>query len=163
MPTSYVSGQHGFNYFGMGFSTNAGGPAETLFLANQDAVLGSLNTTSFNLTSIATLTPAVTLAELTGTGDGRLFAFYSPAANAGDSFVGEVDKTTAAIIATNHVNLPLGRGWAFGFWGGDFYLFTAPSGSSIVTRYRPSDQSLTPVGAYPGVIVGAGVSTCAPQ
>ena len=163
IPTSYVSGQHAFNSFGMGFSTNAGGPAETLFLANQDSVLGSLNTTTFNLTSIATFTPAITLAELTGTGDGRLFAFYSPAANVGDSFVGEIDKTTAAVIATNHISLALGRGWAFGFWGGDFYLFTAPSGSSIVTRYRPSDQSLTPVGAYPGVIVGAGVSTCAPQ
>ena len=63
-----------------------------------------------------------------------------------------------------------GRGWAFAFWGGDFYLFTCPfSGptqsctSSRVTRFRPGDKSITQVGSYRGIIVGAGVSTCAPQ
>jgi hypothetical protein len=60
----------------------------------------------------------------------------------------------------------LGGAWAFAFWGGDFYLFTAPGGngtSSLVTRYRPSDGSVTQVAMAPGVtIVGAGVSPCAP-
>jgi hypothetical protein len=59
-----------------------------------------------------------------------------------------------------------GTGWAFGFWGGDFYTFTAPDGTtSVITRYRPSDQSIVVVGMAPfGVqLVGAGVSTCAPQ
>ena len=56
-----------------------------------------------------------------------------------------------------------GQGWAFAFWGGDFYMFHAPNGNSIVTRYRPSDDSLTQVATLPSIIVGAGVSTCAPQ
>jgi hypothetical protein len=46
-------------------------------------------------------------------------------------------------------------------------LFTAPPStapSSIVTRYRPSDGSIVQVATAPGLtIVGAGVSTCAPQ
>jgi hypothetical protein len=45
---------------------------------------------------------------------------------------------------------------------GDFYLFTAPGGSSIVTRFRPSDGSLVQVATLSQTIVGAGVSTCAP-
>ncbi|MGH7281076.1 MAG: hypothetical protein ACRELY_06100, partial [Polyangiaceae bacterium] len=53
-------------------------------------------------------------------------------------------------------------GWAFGFWGGDFYTFTG-GGPSTVTRFRPSDKSIVQVATYPSEIVGAGVSTCAPQ
>lgn len=60
--------------------------------------------------------------------------------------------------------------WAFSFWGGDFYLYTAPdplsdpSRTTNVTRYRPSDgsvdaQYMVNIGFR---IVGAGVSTCAP-
>ncbi len=62
---------------------------------------------------------------------------------------------------------PSGGGWAFGFWGGEFYLFTTnttdPSLSSIVTRFDPGDQSQVTVASLPETIVGAGVSTCAPQ
>jgi hypothetical protein len=80
----------------------------------------------------------------------------------------EIDKDTAAV--TTLAPLPgivFGGGWAFAFWGGDFYTFTAPGGtnsSSIVNRYRPSDGSIVQVATTPGLtIVGAGVSTCAPQ
>jgi hypothetical protein len=58
--------------------------------------------------------------------------------------------------------------FAFSFWGGDFYVYTATdtsaSKTTTVARYRPSDKSLdnaymTNIGFH---IVGAGVSTCAP-
>ena len=39
----------------------------------------------------------------------------------------------------------------------------APGGTSEVTRFRPSDNSTKVVAKLPEVIVGAGVSTCAPQ
>jgi hypothetical protein len=43
-------------------------------------------------------------------------------------------------------------------------VFTSPDGNgSVVTRYRPSDGSVTEVTKLTNVIVGAGVSTCAPQ
>jgi hypothetical protein len=58
-----------------------------------------------------------------------------------------------------------GFGWAFAFWGGDFYTFTSPTDvGSVVQRFRPGDGTITSVAEFqPGVIVGAGVSTCAPQ
>jgi len=58
-----------------------------------------------------------------------------------------------------------GGSWAFAFWGGDFYTFTAQdlNAGSVVTRFRPSDGSIVQVGHTAESIVGAGVSTCAPQ
>jgi hypothetical protein len=167
--TSYVSGQHGFDSFGMGFATLVGGSAERLFIAQDTAngnppALGYIDTTSFNLTRVGDFNPALSEAELTGTGDGRLFAFYRQTMGAPTSFVGEIDQTSANVIAADQVAVDQMNGWAFGFWGGDFYLFTGTGAAgSIVTRYRPSDKSLTVVGTYPALIVGAGVSTCAPQ
>ena len=55
--------------------------------------------------------------------------------------------------------------------GGDFYIYTNVDGGNLpmngggsdVTRYRPSDGSITVVKSKIGFkIVGAGVSTCAP-
>jgi hypothetical protein len=37
------------------------------------------------------------------------------------------------------------------------------AGKPIVTRFRPSDATVVPVASTPDFIVGAGVSTCAPQ
>jgi hypothetical protein len=55
-------------------------------------------------------------------------------------------------------------GWAFAFWGGDFYTFTAPGDTStVVQRFRPSDGTVVQVASLSLVVVGAGVSTCAPQ
>jgi hypothetical protein len=53
--------------------------------------------------------------------------------------------------------------FAFAFWGGAFYIFTGDSGNSTVTKYDPSDGSVSFQGTSPGLIVGAGVSTCAPD
>jgi len=80
--------------------------------------------------------------------------------------VGQIDKMTSAITNAKVITgLNTPSAWAFSFWGGDFYLYAAQSGSnSNVTRYRPSDGSIdntymTNIGFR---IVGAGVSTCAP-
>ena len=53
--------------------------------------------------------------------------------------------------------------FAFSFWGGDFYIFTSTGSSSVVTRYDPLAKTSTNVASHPSTIVGAGVSTCAPQ
>lgn len=168
-PTAYVPRTDEFQRFGMGFATDLGGPSETLYVASYTTAttvtehLGSIAIPGFRLTDIGPLPSGVLNMELTGTGDGRLYGFHSPATGA-DAHVAQLDKTTGALISD--VVLPGVQqlnAWAFGFWGGDFWLFTAPSGTSKVTRYRPSDKSIVDVASYPGQIVGAGVSTCAPE
>ena len=55
--------------------------------------------------------------------------------------------------------------WAFAYWGGAFYFFTSTDGStSIVSRYVPGGPLALPTVTTLGTpVVGAGVSTCAPQ
>jgi hypothetical protein len=165
--TAYQPGQHNFLTFGMGFTSLMGGPDETLFVAadmgTAPSQLGTIDLNGFVVNVVAPFQPALTQAELTGTGDGRLYAFYEKAQ--GGSAIGEVDPTTAGVIAeTPFPQVQQGQAWAFGFWGGDFYMFTSPDGAgSTVTRFRPSEGSTTDVASYPTRIVGAGVSTCAPE
>jgi hypothetical protein len=166
--TSFVGGTNNFNLFGMGFATNSIGPTETLYIAG-DADKGAtgiarVDTNTFGVTVIGD--PGFSQGELTGTGDGRLFAFYRQTPGDSDSWIGEIDTTNGQVLGERHFpTVDQGRGWAFAFWGGDFYMFHAPNDHTIVTRWRPADDSVTDVAQAPaGVsIVGAGVSTCAPQ
>jgi hypothetical protein len=177
-PTSFVPQQGNYPLtFGMGFAANAvdASTPETLYVAGDlgggvnmgPGVLASVDTTNFGLTQIGQFNPIISGVELTGTGSGELFAFYQT--NGGvDSAIGQIDRATAQVIAqANLPGLAMGSDWAFGFWGGDFYLFTAAGTQmnppSNVTRYRPSDGSIVPVAQTNLTIVGAGVSTCAPQ
>ncbi len=170
--TAYVPGQLGFRLFGMGFATNSVGPTERLYIAGSEQQNGTeglawIDMAAFGITKVADFEPRIINAELTGTGDGRLFGFYSrPALGLERTYIGEINTETGAILGeTEMQGVNLGGGWAFAFWGGDFYMFTAPNGvSSEVTRYRPSDQSIQVVKTLDNeIIVGAGVSTCAPQ
>jgi len=170
--TSFQPNQQGFGNFGMGYATNDVGPTETLFVAGtrdqnmpSSPGLARINTTNFQLTKVGNFVPDIARAELSGTGDGRLYAFYTKGINNGPpSYIGEIDTNTAAVVAeTPFPTVDQGNGWAFAFWGGDFYMFTAPGGGSDVTRYRPIDNSVTVVATLPTRIVGAGVSTCAPS
>lgn len=166
--TSFVPGQQGFTRFGMGFATNTVGPTETLYVAGSEDQgssqgLARVDIASFKLSKVGNFVPAIGNAELTGTGDGRLFGFYADDTFT-PAFIGEIDTQTGHIIGqTQMKNVTLGNGWAFAFWGGDFYMFTSPGGGfSTITRYRPSDNTEVVVGSVPTIVVGAGVSTCAP-
>jgi hypothetical protein len=168
--TPYVAGQNGWTTFGMGYVADTNDPGETLYVSENtfnatSKGLGYIDTTTFTLHAVGVFTPPIPRSELTGTGDGRLFTFYpndSPALSG--SHLSEVDKTDGRLIASNalRVGQPASA-FAFAFWGGDFWIFTSPSGPSQVTRYRPSDNTETPISTMPSTIVGAGVSTCAPQ
>jgi hypothetical protein len=170
--TTYQPDQEGFHRFGMGFSTDgATGSAETLFVADHDGKgLAKIDLKTMKLTTLGSFEGILTgrAAELTGTGDGRLYGFFttSPAQ------LGELVKASGSTVSSKELtNVNTGTEYAFSFWGGDFYLYTAndtgglpqdQKGSSV-TRYRPSDQSITVVMQNIGFnIVGAGVSTCAP-
>jgi hypothetical protein len=163
--TPFVSGQHGFSArFGMGFSSNTpDGGDETLFVSGDaPEMLGTIDTRSLALTSIATYDALHSAAELTGTGDGRLFGAFE-----GQPYVvAEIDKPSAHILSQAPQAPidypPNAANFAFAFWGGDFYLFVGPGQGTDVFRYRPADATTVKLASVPFTIVGAGVSTCAP-
>ncbi len=165
----------GWFRLGMGFSTaSADDTNETLFVAatadpltGASAGLGRIDPRTLDAAPIGQFGGALRgqSAELTGTGDGRLYGFFTTT----PVQVAQIDKTSGEIMNTQALRgVETPQAWAFSFWGGDFYLYTAPSALSgrttNVTRYRPSDGSIdtaymTDIGFR---IVGAGVSTCAP-
>jgi hypothetical protein len=164
--TPFAPNQHGFLTFGMGYAADLDG-GETLYLAADGiqspvSALGSVDQ-NYVVHPIGNFAAGVSGAELTGTGGGQLFSFYTTTMQTNDTYIGEVNKQTANIGSQVRLGIDRGNGWAFAFWGGDFWIFTAPGGGSVVTRYRPSDGSIAQMTTLPEVIVGAGVSTCAPQ
>lgn len=168
--TSFKKNQSGFVRFGMAFATNsATSQEETLYVVGIEGVsdgkgLAKIDLGTMKLTPLGDFSGRLRGqgAELTGTGDGRLFGFFttSPAALA------EIDKGSGS--TTNDQSLTgvnTGSAWAFSFWGGDFWFYTSTGAPSTVTRKQTStDGSLSvpkkDVGGFR--IVGAGVSTCAP-
>jgi hypothetical protein len=168
----YAPGQLNFNKFGMGFVSNSQfDPCEKLFAhswsgqggfseGNGVGRLGRMDAADLVMEEIGTID--YNGGELTGTGDGRLFAFAGSPAK-----LVEYDKDTAAVVATEQLNMSLTNAFAFAFFAGDFYLFTEANGNpsvSKVTHYDyDDDKSLEiVVQQAPIRIVGAGVSTCAP-
>jgi hypothetical protein len=162
----------GFTRLGMGYSTDmAGGNAETLYVAGTSGSLssnspglGKIDFGSKSVVPIGSFSGSLKgqSGELTGTGDARLFGFFTTT----PVQLAEIDKSTGATKTPKaFTDIPKPNAWAFSFWGGDFYFYTAVSISfTNVARYRPSDGSvdtkyMTNIGFR---IVGAGVSTCAP-
>ncbi len=173
--TSFQPLQSNFMKFGMGFSSNsAGSKDETLFVVGiQDSLLGvtgqglaKIDLGTLKLSPIGDFTDGLAMqgAELTGSGAGNLYGFFtsSPAT------LSAIDKGSAATPMADQKTLSgvnTGTAWAFSFWGGDFWYYTAASGQMTdVTRQKASsDNSIGVVKSQIGFrIVGAGVSTCAP-
>jgi hypothetical protein len=164
MSTPFLANQQPpFANFGMAYVTIGTGPAEQLFIAAESpATLGMITTPTFKVAPVAQIQPSIGFAELTGTGDGRLYAYYAFGPSEG-SFVAELDKDTGQVLGQDP--LPIvdrGTGWAFAFWGGDFWIFTDP-GPQNTWHYDPATKTATIVAHYSAAVVGAGVSTCAPQ
>jgi hypothetical protein len=169
-PTPWTAGDQGFVQFGMGYSTDMGGPSEKLYVASSglmdptgvSTMLGWIDTQTFAPHPIGYLGDPGT--ELTGTGDGRLYGFFQGEGVSAAHLV-QLDKNSAAQLHDTLLpGVTLGSGWAFAFWGGDFWFFTAPSDHSVVTRFIPSTSEIKVVAEIPSeIIVGAGVSTCAPE
>lgn len=166
--TPWIPGSQGFQQFGMGFSTDEGGPSEKLYIANSGFEtaptprLGWLDTTTYQVHPVGLL--ADTGVELTGTGDGRLYGFFQ-GTGTGVAHLAHLDKTTAVYKSDTLLpGVTLGLAWAFAFWGGDFWFFTAPVDHSTVTWFDPDTSQIGVIAELPNeLIVGAGVSTCAPE
>jgi hypothetical protein len=167
----------GWYRLGMGYATqSATSTAERLYVAaTGDPLLGGgagLGLVDFGKKTVGPIgsftgTLAGKNAELTGTGDGRLFGFFTTT----PVQVAEIQKGSGAVTSASplaQVETP--AYWAFSFWGGRFYLYTCPDSmlqparTTNVSVYDPATGTVDP--AYMTDIgfriVGAGVSTCAP-
>jgi hypothetical protein len=164
-PSPVVQLVSGWNRIGMGFSSNSGGSTdETLYVSGTSGTgIGKINVAN-TLNPIAGFTPGAFTgesAELTGTGDGKLFGYFTTS----PVQVGQIDKATGVVSNGKVITgLTTPSAWAFSFWGGSFYLYAADIGNSNVTKYDPvagtiDNFYMTNIGFR---IVGAGVSTCAP-
>lgn len=172
-PTPTVHLPSGWFRLGMGFSTDAvGGTSDTLYVTGTSSTgtspgLGRIDTKGKTLnTNPGPFNGDALLAgqdaELTGNGDAKLFGFFTTS----PVRVAEIDKGTAKILSNHTVgNVPKPNAWAFSFWGGAFYFYTSDGFSnSTVTRFDPTNNQVDNAYALqaPAIIVGAGVSTCAP-
>jgi len=174
----YNPGQLGFGLFGMAFvSEGENNPCDQLYVNSYSGGLGFQE--GPDIGRLGTMDPDTLLmseigltdfdgAELTGTGDGRLFAF----AGVGPAKLTEFDKTDASVIEQLPLDtLELTNAFAFAFFGGDFYFFTESPNifTSQVTHLDWDDSDMDGeqqleivVADAPIRIVGAGVSTCVP-
>ncbi len=162
-PTTYAVGQGGFTTFGMAYVRD--GASESLFVADYDGKgIAKIDVGAMKLTFVGDYGGFAGPGELTGRGD-QLFAFFNrtllPSLPAR---VASIDKATGKLgVVKNLAGIEVGSGWAFAHWGGTFWLFHAPSDASQVTEYNfEKATSSTVKSGLPFVIVGAGVSTCAP-
>ncbi|MGD0525826.1 MAG: hypothetical protein ABSE49_11815 [Polyangiaceae bacterium] len=163
----------GWERVGMGYSTNnAGSSTETLYVAGVGAVGGGmgLGLVDFGIDNVGPIGPftgtlAGQNAELTGTGSGTLFGFFTSS----PVEVAQIDKTNGSTMTpVQMAGVQVPNDWAFSFWGGHFYLYTSQGegmgDGSNVTDYDPVADSVN-TSFMTGIgfdIVGAGVSTCAP-
>ena len=165
--TPFQPSQHGFNLFGMGYGKI--GNDEVLYVADvgfyrRSKGLARIDTESYTLHPVAPFSdnPGFNI-ELTPTGRGLLHGYFINTYDAGGTLVAidtasaEIVRSTRLLVGTRSHSL------AIAWWGGNFYIFTAMPGGTEVTRYDPKSESATVVATIDQTIVGAGVSTCAPD
>jgi hypothetical protein len=166
--TSFQAGQPGFSLFGMGFVFDPSTGIDTLYIAGTDSLadrqsnLATVSFPSLKLTSIGLV--AAGNAELTGTGDGGLWAFVPSDENPdGKAVLVRLDPASGKTLETYEYPTlsDVSGSWAVKFWGGSFWIFLD---QSVYEVPRATPQAIRYVMDYTGDgnIVGAGVSTCAP-
>ena len=139
--TPFQAGQHYFDTFGMSFVSDAAGSNdETLFVSRIDGVsidstLGTIALPSLTLSVIQPLEKGLGSADVTGNGLGELWGFFASSA-----LVARIDKQTGALSNKLPLDAALFQNtdaWAFAFWGGDFYLYTAPPAPAALRPASP--------------------------
>jgi hypothetical protein len=160
--TSYVSGQQGFQLFGMGDIFHSLVGTDTLFIAGGSGVgnaqsLGTIDFATLLVSYIAPLSGGDF--ELSGTGNGELWGFSPGAFAGGEAIIAQIDTTTGNLLTTYSLpSLPPSGSWAMKFHGDAFWIFE----SNQIFTVQHSDGSLATAVQDDGrFVVGAGVSTCA--
>ncbi|WP_437595501.1 hypothetical protein WMF28_23370 [Sorangium sp. So ce590] len=179
-PVPGMSGSGPLQRFGMAFAADDVPGEETLFLREALLRVSSDEVDPVRALSVFDARSHVVRplgvgeggdADLTGTGDGRLFGFVRGAPGEPAS-LSEYDKRIGATLSQaplSGVSIHDSASWAFATWGGAFYFFvTNPDPVDMITSsvYRYDPGSGAPPERLrddlPAEIIGAGVSTCAP-
>jgi hypothetical protein len=171
MPTPFDPVRYGITSYGMGFVADPVPAGERLYVVPHDAldrvnILGTIDVYgTFDFTEIGRFEPPLPPTEVSGTSDGRLYAVHvGDASTNGEAFL--IDKTSGAVL--DRFELPIDRrvyhAFHFAFWRGSFYIFIAYETDlhSRVIRYTPGDRQAEEIAIVEPIVVGAGVSTCAP-
>src|SRR5260221_9704374 len=171
--TSYAA-QLGLVQFGMGFSTDTvGGNTDHLFIAGGAAVqtgttskLATLDTGTMMASSVGQVTG---WPELTGNANAELWGFFPDINGSTTPRVEQINKASGAPVAgktyMESTLSGMAMAWAFAFYGGDYWLFLMKGTETSTTVYQVDGANGAIKGNTPApgrVIVGAGVSTCAP-
>jgi len=161
--------------FGMGFSTDtAGGTTDKLYIAGSNdasttsnAMLATLDVSTFAVTMVQGGTIQGS-PELTGNSNAELWGFFPDPTN---PKIQGINKASGGAITPAPLPSALKgqpAGWAFAFYGGDYWIFLAKT-DGLGTEMPTSVYQVSPAGALKSTtpttnrkIVGAGVSTCAP-
>jgi hypothetical protein len=167
-PSPFVQGQQGFNLFGMGFvADGAGVTTETLYIAGNAPSpgdrLGRIDAVTTTITSLGQLSvpPGSNSPELTGTRDGRLYAYFPGFSKSSVVLLDKVSLKTVKSWSVAPSKNP--TAWAFAHWGGRFFIFITDGSNARVLRLDPASGKTTQLRSkLPFQIVGAGVSTRAP-
>lgn len=152
--------------FTMAFTTDPAGERLYTAIATQAPELSVMDTKDLVRHGVGQITqPSDEPVDLTGTGDGKLFGFFSSFTE--PSYVQELSRSGAVVGK----RMPIGTtslggfsAWAFAQWGGSFYVFTTTGDrSSVHSVDRATGVSRTVISNLGYQISGAGVSTCAPE
>ncbi len=180
-PTTFAAGQGGFsNALGMGFSVDSSGSNDETFYVSDNGGpggdcnasspssgcmgkgLGTIDTTTMILTPLGPYTGALPATTPSSPGPAKgTFSGSSPPPPDRTARSTRRPARRASPTSLPTVNAANG-GYAFSFWGGDFYFYTAPSNETKVTHLETSTGTTTTSPELSFTIVGAGVSTCAP-
>ncbi len=163
--TPFAVDQSGFAEFGMGYVRDDEGDGETLYVASQDdpSRLAWIDTGSFVLHVIGPFTMDVTTPELRARAPVSCLL-----SKPSTTMIRRSSRSTRRrpLSSQNLYSLALSAGTRGHFHSGEKpftrSLDRRAARDSVVTRFRPSDGSIVRVAATDEVIVGAGVSTCAP-
>lgn len=175
--TAYQPTQLGWETFGMGYVSDApGSKTDTLWVGratvgtNTDMSMGKIDA-NLTLSRIGAFTGVSHSPELSGTGNAELYGYF-PSNQAGQHIIARINRSDATFDLQYQLpalpSVDQNYAFAFAHWGGRFYYFInmqLQSGNRVsrVYRYDPATNSSTLiVDNSPYVIVGAGVSTCAP-
>jgi hypothetical protein len=146
-----------FQMFGMGSATDGPGDTEDTLYIGSSTQLASLDTTTWAISPIG---PVENTPDMSGNGNGDLFAFF---AWTSPPRVSRLDKADATEHDTVELPQLAGVGaFAFATWGGDGWIFD-DVGHTSTWVYRLHDGVLSTHLEDTGLtIVGADTSTCAP-
>lgn len=159
----------GFQRFGMGFAPNPDGKGESMFVAEisfrvSSKGLATIDPKTNQLSYIGrfSVNPGLAL-ELTPTGAGPLYGYFLNYPGRGGTLV-KIDTATGDILESTQLNVGTNSSsLAVSWFNGYFFIFTSVPGGTEVNRYDPKQKELKVVGTINQTIVGAGVSTCAPD